>query len=206
MAAIAMAADIDDLIARAREGDSAASNDLAAAVYADLRRIARQFLRGERPDHTLQPTALANEVYLRLFSAPFPGIGSRGEFFGAAAQAVRRILIEHARARRSSKRGGGLERIDLDDGTRSPAAEPAAESDDRLLALDAALARLAAVDPVKARIIDLRFFGGFTVAEVAQLVGSSERTVAREWRTARAFLESEIGLAGSDAADGAPAR
>jgi RNA polymerase sigma factor (TIGR02999 family) len=172
-------------------------------VYADLRRIARRFLRGERPDHTLQPTALANEAYLRLFGAPFPGIGSPAEFFAAAARTIRRILIEHARARGSSKRGGGRERVELDTGTGGPAAEPPA-TDDRLIQLDAALARLAAVDPGKARIVDLRFFGGFSVAEVAQLLDSSERTIAREWRTARAFLESEIGPEGPSGDDGAP--
>jgi RNA polymerase sigma factor (TIGR02999 family) len=187
-----MEPDLDGLIARARDGDAKASADLAAAVYADFRRLARRFLAGERPDHTLQPTALANEVYLRLFGAPFPSIESRAEFFSAAARTIRRILIEHARARNREKRGGGRERVELGTGTGQPVADVPLD-DDRLVALDAALAKLAAVDPDKARLVELRFFGGFTVAEVAQLLDSSERTIAREWRIARAFLEGEIG-------------
>ncbi len=198
-----MEVDIDRLIARARDGDPDAGRELASAVYSDFRRLARHFLKGERADHTLQPTALANEVYLRLFGAPFPTIGSRGEFFAAAARTIRRILIEHARARGSEKRGGGRERVELGTGDGHPA-ESVPVTDDRLIALDSALLKLAVVDPEKARLVELRFFGGFSVAEVAQLLESSERTVARDWRIARAYLESEIGGAlpggpGSDA-------
>jgi RNA polymerase sigma factor (TIGR02999 family) len=189
-----MTTDIDGLLARSREGEAAAQQELAAAVYGDLRRLARQCLRGERADHTLQPTALANEVYLRLFGAPFPSVGSRAEFFAAAAQTIRRILIEHARGRAAAKRGGGRRRIDLDPGADDTAlAMPV--PDDRLLELHAALNKLAEFDPDKARIVELRFFGGFSVAEVAALFGASERTIAREWRIARAFLESELGSA-----------
>lgn len=186
-----MESDVDRLIARARAGDAEAGRDLAAAVYADFRRLARHHLRGERVDHTLQPTALANEVYLRMFGAPFPSVGSRAEFFAAAARTIRRILIEHARARARQKRGGGKQRVELATGDHPVAALPLA--DDRLIALDEALARLSAVDADKARIVELRFFGGFSVAEVAELTEASERTVAREWRVARAFLEGEIG-------------
>lgn len=181
--------DLDSSLAAARAGDPGAAHALATAVYADFRRLARQFLQRERADHTLQPTALANEVYLRLFEAPFPQFNSRSEFFVAAARTIRRILIEHARARRTQKRGGGYSRVDLD----ADLMASGGPRDERLVALDAALEKLAAVDPAKARLVELRFFGGFSVAEAAQLLGASERTAAREWRIARAFLESEIG-------------
>lgn len=181
--------DIERVLSAARNGDSDAARELAGAVYADFRRLARHYLRGERPDHTLQPTALANEVYLRLFDAPFPDFANRGEFFVAAARTIRRILIEHARNRGAMKRGGGRERVALDDAVLADSAP----RDERLVALDEALLRLAAVDASKARVVELRFFGGFSVAEVANLLGSSERTIAREWRVARAYLESELG-------------
>lgn len=182
-----MDSEIDRLIRSARDGDGAAVRELAGAVYQDFRRLARRFLRGERADHTLQPTALANEVYLRLFDREFPAVESRAEFFVAAARSIRRILIEHARTRGAKKRGGGAARVDLDAGEfEAPVA------DERLVDLDAALERLAAVDPQKARLVELRFFGGLSVPEVAALLETSERTVARQWRTARAFLELEL--------------
>jgi RNA polymerase sigma-70 factor, ECF subfamily len=181
--------EIDRQLAAARSGDPRAARELAEAVYLDFRRLAKHYLRSERPDHTLQPTALANEVYLRLFDAPFPDVSNRAEFFVAAARTIRRILIEHARTRRAAKRGGDRKRVVLD-GDSLAASSP---QDGRLVDLDTALERLAEVDPGKARIVELRFFGGFSVAEVAELTGSSERTVAREWRVARAFLESEVG-------------
>ena len=181
--------DIDRCLTRAREGDAGAAKALAEAVYGDLRRIARRYMKGERPDHTLQPTALANEVYMRLFNAPFPDVASRDQFFVAAARAIRRILIEHARARAADKRVGDRVRVGIEDAT---VVQPPDPRDDRLVALDDALERLAGIDPTKARLVELRFYGGFSVAEAAAVLDLSERSAARAWRVARAFLESEI--------------
>jgi len=157
------------------------------ALYDELRRLARGCMRGERADHTLAPTALANEAWMRMGGTGPEGFASAAEFFAAAATTLRRILVEHGRRRARQKRGGGMVRSDL------PAEElPAPERDAQLLELDAALERLAAVDPMKARLVEMRFFAGMSVVDVAVLLGMSERTVARDWRLARAFLRSEL--------------
>jgi RNA polymerase sigma factor (TIGR02999 family) len=155
------------------------------ALYDELRRLARGWMRGERPDHTLVPTALANEAWLRLGSGNAK-FATPAEFFAAASQALRRILIEHSRRRAAQKRGGDRGR---DAGSEELAAPERAA---HLLALDGALERLTALDPMKARLVELRFYGGLAVPEVARLLGMSERTVAREWRVARAFLGAEL--------------
>lgn len=157
------------------------------ALYDEIRRFARSLMRDERRDHTLAPTALANEAYLRLFGASKPTFANGADFFAAAVNTLRRILIEHGRRRARHKRGGDRERSDIElDSLPSPAA------DARLLALDEALERLAAFDPGKAKLVELRFFGGLTVDEAARLLDQSPRTVARDWRVARAFLRAEL--------------
>lgn len=157
------------------------------ALYDELRRLARACMRGERPDHTLPPTALANEAWLRLANSQATDFADAGAFFAAAATTLRRILVEHGRRRSRQKRGGGRSRVDL-----PPDDLAAPQRDEQLLALDAALVRLAEVAPMKARLVELRFFAGLSVAEAATLLGSSERTVARDWRVARAFLHAEL--------------
>lgn len=159
------------------------------ALYDEIRRLARGLMRNERRDHTLPPTALANEAYLRLFGASKPSFENGGEFLAAAVTTLRRILVEHGRRRQRLKRGGGLVRSDVETDQL-----PAAVADDRLLALDEAMQRLAAFDPTKARLVELRFFGGLTVDEAARALDLSPRTVARDWRVARAFLRAELQL------------
>lgn len=157
------------------------------ALYEELRRLARACMRGERSDHTLPPTALANEAWLRLANSQATDFADAGAFFAAAATTLRRILVEHGRRRSRQKRGGDRHRVDL-----PPDDLVAPQRDEQLLALDAALQRLAEVAPMKARLVELRFFAGLSVAEAANLLGLSERTVARDWRIARAFLHAEL--------------
>ena len=157
------------------------------ALYEELRRLARACMRGERSDHTLPPTALANEAWLRLANSQATDFADAGAFFAAAATTLRRILVEHGRRRSRQKRGGDRHRVDL-----PPEELVAPQRDEHVLALDAALQRLAEVAPMKARLVELRFFAGLSVAEAASLLGLSERTVARDWRVARAFLHAEL--------------
>jgi len=163
-----------------------AADRLAAVLYDELREIARREMAGERAGHTLQPTALVHEAFLRLV----PGGGtfeSRAHFLGAAANAIRRVLVEHARRRGRLKRGGDRERVDYE---VAEAGEPL--RDEVLVALDDALADLEASSPTTARIVELRFFAGMTVPEVARLLNTSESTVQRGWRAARAWLRGEL--------------
>lgn len=178
------------------DGDpSAADADAIASFYDEIRRLARGCMRGERADHTLAPTALANEAFLRLFGAR-PQFASGAEFLAAAVTTLRRILVEHWRRRSRQRRGGDRQRSPIDaDSLAAP------EPDARLLDLDAALQRLAALDLHKARLVELRFFAGLSVAEAAAVLGLSERTAARDWRLARAFLRAELGGAGGDELD-----
>jgi RNA polymerase sigma factor (TIGR02999 family) len=161
---------------------------LAPIVYDELRQLAAAQLRRERPGHTLQPTALVNEAYLRLLGAAQPPWGNRGAFFGAAAQAMHRILIDHARKRMRQKRGGGAVPVSL-----SRAGPTSWDEPERLLALDEALRRLVEVDARSAEVIKLRYFGGLSIAQTAEALGVSERTVKREWSFARAWLRHELG-------------
>ena len=158
-----------------------------SALYDEIRRLARGLMRNERRDHTLPPTALANEAWLRLFGGRQPSFGDGGQFLAAAVTTLRRILVEHGRRRQRLKRGGGASREDVETDQL-----PAAAADDNLLALDEALQRLAAFDPGKARLVELRYFGGLTVDEAARVLDLSPRTVARDWRVARAFLRVEL--------------
>lgn len=169
-------------------GDRQASDQLLPLVYDELRRLAAQRLVGESLGQTLQPTALVHEAYLRLVAADAePEWDGRGHFFAAAAEAMRRILVDHARRKRSLKRGGNLKRHELDD-----AQIAAPECDDDFLAIDEALGRLAEKDPVKAELVKLRYFAGFTSAEAARLLGISDATAERYWAYARAWLRREI--------------
>lgn len=156
---------------------------LAPIVYDELRQLAAAQLRRERDDHSLQPTALVSEAYLRLVGTEHPAWNDRGHFFRAAAQAMRRILIEHARKRSRHKRGGGGVRVTL-----SGLKAPSRDEPEQVLALDAALRRFEEQDPRAAEIVQLRYFGGLSVQRTAEALGLSERTVKRDWTFARAWL------------------
>ncbi|HEY1253043.1 MAG TPA: sigma-70 family RNA polymerase sigma factor [Thermoanaerobaculia bacterium] len=165
-------------------GDRAALERLMPLVYAELRKLAASYLRNERPDHTLQPTALVHEAYLRLVDQRGVNWQNRAHFFGIAAQMMRRILVDHARRRQAAKRDAAALRLQVTDGDGA--------RDPELLALDEALSGLESLDARQARIVELRFFGGLTVEETAEVAGLSPATVKREWRTARAWLAREI--------------
>lgn len=168
------------------EGDSHALESLLPLVYDELHRQAVRFFRQERGGHTLQPTALVNEVYLRLINQRDVTWQNRAQFFGIAAQMMRRILVSHARGREAKKRGGGVQRITLQEDLAAP------QRDLNLLALDEALTRLETVDPDKSRMVELRFFSGLSVEETAEVMGVSPRTIDRQWQTAKAWLHREI--------------
>jgi RNA polymerase sigma factor (TIGR02999 family) len=167
-------------------GDEAARDKLIPLVYDTLRRIAHYHLRGERAGHTLETTALINEAYLKLVEQSVSW-QSRAHFFGIAARLMRELLVDHARARQRLKRGGDRQQISL-----TAAAGMAQEQTVDLLALDEALATLAEVDRQRSRIVELRFFGGLTIEETAQVMGISTPTVERGWRAARAWLHTEL--------------
>jgi RNA polymerase sigma factor (TIGR02999 family) len=171
-------------------GDRDALEKLTPLVYEELRGIAAGYMRDERPGHTLQATALVHEAYVRLIGQKRVSWQNRAHFFGIAAQLMRRILIDHARRRQAAKRGaGGPIRL-----TAGVDVAGAPEQDYDLLAIDGALSRLEQLDAAQARIVELRFFGGLTVEETAEVAGISTATVKREWRTARAWLRHEVGL------------
>lgn len=175
------------LLLRWSRGDQAALNQLMPYVYEQLHKVAHGYLRRERPDHTLQPTALINEAYLRLVKQDFPEWQSRRHFYGVAAQLMRQILVEHARTRTADKRGGGARKLSLDDALIF-SDEKAAE----LIALDDALVTLAKFDPRKVRIIELRFFGGLSLEETADSCELSVATITHEMRLAKAWLRREM--------------
>ena len=178
--------DITRLLAEIRQGSSEAESRLAELVYAELHRLARRRMYGERPDHTLQPTVLVNEAFLRLVRQDGAEWTNRNHFFSVAATLMRRILIDHARQVRALKRGSGG-KISLD-----TAIAITDENSEELLALDEALTRLGELDARQSRIVELRFFSGLSEDEIAELLGISARTVKRDWRTARAWLHSQI--------------
>lgn len=186
--------DVTALLVCWSRGDRAALDQLLPLVYAELRRIAARQLRRDRAGHSLQPTALVHEAYLRLVRQDRIGLQNRAHFFGVSAEIMRRILVDHARRRRADKRGGGDERVPIPSDLEAPA-------DDRIsvLAMDRALARLAAVDAALARIVELRAFGGLTVEEAAEVLKVSPSTVKRDWRVARAWLTRELGAEGDRA-------
>jgi RNA polymerase sigma factor (TIGR02999 family) len=169
------------------QGDQGAREALIPLVYDELRRLARRYLRRERPDHTLQSAALVNEAYLRLIRQEHPQWQNRAHFFGVAAQLMRHILVDHARNRAAAKRGAGAPRLTLDPDIALPQ-----ERDVDLIALDDALNQLAALDPQQSRLVELRFFGGLSIEETSVVLGVSPATVKREWATARAWLQREM--------------
>jgi RNA polymerase sigma factor (TIGR02999 family) len=162
------------------------TNALVGEVYDELRRIAQSAMNQERPGHTLQATALVNEIYVRL-DASGRQWNSKAHFFAAAAEAIRRILIDHARSKSAAKRGGGRARIPMDDALAITGAHGV-----DLLDLDDALQDLAEMDPRMAQVVELRFFGGLEVGEVAEVLGFSKRTIEGDWTTARAWLRSRL--------------
>lgn len=168
-------------------GDRAALDEVLSLVYAELRRIAASYLRRERRDHTLQPTALVHEAYMRLVDQKNVNWQNRAQFFGLAAEMMRRILINHALEKQAAKRGGGAIRITL-----SEVAQVFAPLDIDLLALDEAMKQLADIDPRKSRLVELKFFGGLTIEEIAEVMEISTATVEREWAFARAWLYKTI--------------
>lgn len=168
-------------------GDQAALDRLMPLVYAELHRLAASYLSRERSDHTLQPTALVNEAYLRLIKQNSVAWENRAQFFGIAAQMMRRVLVNHARDRHADKRGGHALRVSLDD-----AISFFEERDVNLVALDDALNALAELDPQQSRIVELRFFGGLTIEEVSLQLNISTATVKRDWSTAKLWLLREI--------------
>src|SRR5262245_9620442 len=180
--------DVTALLGDWSRGNPAALNQLLPLVYAELRRIARRQLRRERVGHTLQPTALVHEAYLRLVDQRKVDWRNRAHFFGVAAQVMRRILVDNARRHDATKRGAGILSVSIDAAVEKPAPD-----DISVLALDHALGRLEAIDSSLARIVELRAFGGLTLEEAALVLEVSVSTVKREWRTARAWLTRELG-------------
>jgi RNA polymerase sigma-70 factor, ECF subfamily len=179
--------EITRLLADWSNGDQAALDRLLPLVYEELHRLARSYMRRERPDHTLQTTALVHEAYLRLVGQQNVHWQSRVHFFAAAAQVMRHILVDHARGRRRVKRGEGTPEVSLDEG-----AIISEERADELLAVNDALISLTALDPRKSRVFELRYFGGMSVDEAAEALQVSPATVARDWRMAKAWLRREM--------------
>jgi RNA polymerase sigma-70 factor, ECF subfamily len=172
---------------RFREGEPGAEQKLIECLYADLHRLARNYMRHERVGHTIQPTALVNEAYLKLIDRENRNWHNKAHFMAAAAVAMRRILIDHARCKLTQKHGGEWARIPLDDEAAVSTQRP-----EDLIALDQAMERLAAFDPELARLVEWRFFGGLSDEESAQLMGISTRTVKRRWSVAKAWLYGEL--------------
>jgi RNA polymerase sigma factor (TIGR02999 family) len=183
------AEEITRLLQGWRSGDRKALDTLLPVVYKELRRLAHFQLRKERPDHTLQSAALVNEAYLRLVGLNAPQWEGRTHFFGVAAQLMRQILVDHARRHRAGKRGGQAEKLSLDD---TGFFEPGKGPDVDVVALDDAINALAKIDPRKARVVELRFFGGLNFDEASEVLKVSAVTVARDWSTARAWLHREM--------------
>ncbi len=179
-------ASVTELLQRWSDGDKSAFECVVGLLYADLRRLARNQMRRESAGHTLQPTALVNEVCLRFLQQRGGSWRNRQQFLAVAARMMRRVLVDHARQRHSAKRGSGAPVLPLDD------AEIALDRPAHLVALDDALVELSAVSPDHARIIELRYFGGLTIEEIAAVLDVSTATVSRGWRSARAWLHKEV--------------
>jgi RNA polymerase sigma-70 factor, ECF subfamily len=180
-------AEITALLQAAADGKADAENRLLEAVYAEMHRMAAGFMRRERVGHTLQPTALVNEAYVRMLGGKEGSWDSRAHFYVAASRTMRRILIDHARTRKAAKRAGEWKRVDLESGIAM-----AQEQDADLLGLDAALVRLAALNPRHVQVVELRYFSGLSVEDTAKVLGISDTTVKRDWALARAFIEKEL--------------
>lgn len=182
-----MSQDVTQLLANWRNGDEAARDELIPLVYDELHRLAKSYLSRERHNHTFQATSLVNEAYLRLARQTPIEWQSRAHFFGIAAQVMRHLLVDYARARQFAKRGGGALQITLDEATAV-----APETSIEFIALHEALNKLARLDERKARIVELRYFGGLSADETAEVMGLSEITIKREWLKAKAWLYQEM--------------
>jgi RNA polymerase sigma factor (TIGR02999 family) len=185
--------EVTDLLRAWGAGDEEASEELARLVYEELRRQARRALRREGDGHTLQPTALVHEAWLRIDNQHEAIWQSRTQFFAVAAQMMRRVLVDHARARRAQKRGDNAIQVTLGVIDHEVSASSGTGDGVDLLALDEALARLATIDPQKARLVELRYFAGLSIPEAAAALGVSSATVGREWMVVRAWLRRELG-------------
>ena len=179
--------DVTALLLEWNNGNPGALDDLMPVVYDELRRLARRYMRREGPGHTLQTTALVNEAYIRLVDQKRVTWQNRAHFFGIAAQLIRRLLVDHARARHRLKRGGAALKVEWSEQISSPVSR---QMD--LVALDDALNRLANLEPQKSRIVELRFFGGLSIEETAEALNISQATVKRDWSFARAWLHREM--------------
>ena len=187
--------EVTQLLLRWRAGDEAALASLLPLVYEELRSMARRHLRHERDSHTLQRTALVHEAFLRMVDQQQVDWESRTQFYGLASQMMRRILVDHARRRAAAKRGDGAAHVDLDavlqeEGEDSP--PPVQEQEIDFAAVDDALKKLEVLDPQQGKLVELRFFGGLSIKETADIIGVSPATVKREWAIARAWLQREI--------------
>jgi len=179
---------ISQLLVKWGDGDEAALEDLMPLVYNELRRLANNYLRRERPGHTLQPTALVNEAYLKLVDQKNTRWQNRAQFYGIAAQLMRRILVDHARLRHAEKRGGAeQQRLSI-----TSAGDLAIKPDLDVLALHEALEELATIDPQQSRIVELKFFGGLSIEETAEVMRLGHATVERDWKMARAWLRRKL--------------
>jgi len=182
------AGDITQLLAAVQAGSTLAVSELTKRVYQQLHRMARRRLQSERPDHTLQPTALVNEAYVLLIAEGDKNWQNRAHFFAVAANVMRRILIDYARAERAKKRGGGKRHAQ----PLNPEIAAPAINIDEVLSIDEALNRLEQIDPRASRIVELRYYAGMTEEEVAEILGISVRTIKRDWNMARSFLRDEM--------------
>jgi RNA polymerase sigma-70 factor, ECF subfamily len=180
--------DITQLLREWANGAPSALEALTPLVYAELRRLAGSYMRSEAPGHTLQPTALVHEAFLRMVARDAPDCQNRSHFYGVASHLMRQILIDHARTRHAGKRGGGKSHILLEENL-----VVSREREADLVALDDALERLSALDPRKTQVVELRFFGGLSVEESAEVLKVSEVTVRRDWQFAKAWLVRELG-------------
>jgi RNA polymerase sigma-70 factor (ECF subfamily) len=179
--------ELTHLLRRVKNGDQAARERMLSLVYPTLRKLAAVRMRTERPDHTLQPTALVHEVFLKFGTAEAFDVRDRGHFYAIAAEMMRQILVDSARKRRARKRGGTDQRVPLTD-----AIAGRLESPEAMLDVDRLLTRLALLDARQARIVEMRYFGGFSEQEIAEALGISERTVKRDWSMARAWMRKEL--------------
>ena len=179
--------DVTQLLIQLTDGNRAALDQLLPLIYGELRGLAASYLRRERQGHTLQPTALVNEAYLKLVDQRQVRWQNRAHFLGVAAQQMRRILVDHARAHNAEKRGGEFQKLSLDENV-----DVSGERASELVALDEALKRLAEMDEQMSRVVELRYFGGLSVEETAELLGVSAPTVKRKWRMAKAWLFGQV--------------
>ena len=179
--------DVTLLLKQAKGGDAEAMAKLMPLVYAELRRLAEHYMRGERPGHTLQPTAVVHEAYLRLVGVDRLDWQNRAQFLGVAAQFMRRILINHARERIAAKRGGIGGRADVDVADLASTEKP-----EEMMAIDIAITRLSELNPEQSRVVEMRYFGGMSVEETAEAMSISPRTVKRHWALAKAWLHAEL--------------